>query len=53
VKPTADATLADKKRHRLFENQGPALVDFIDMKHPLVCMADQMQWEVFESHWQT
>jgi len=53
MKPKADAASTEKKQHRLFENQGPALVDFIDMKHPLVRMADQMQWEVFESHWQT
>jgi Transposase DDE domain./Transposase domain (DUF772). len=53
MKPKADAASTEKKQRRLFENQGPALVDFIDMKHPLVRMADQMQWEVFESHWQT
>ena len=35
----------------MFEDQGPLLSDFIDMKHPLVRMADSMQWEHFENHW--
>lgn len=36
---------------KLFEDDGPVLTDFIDMKHPLVLMADRMQWEIFEDHW--
>ena len=33
------------------DDDGPVLTDFIDMKHPLVRMADKMQWEIFENHW--
>lgn len=36
---------------KLFEDSGPALVDFIDMKNSLVRLADSIQWEIFEDHW--
>ena len=32
----------------MFEDQGPLLSDFMDMKHPLVRRADSMQWEHFK-----
>lgn len=35
----------------MFSDEGPLLTDFINMKHPLVRMADSMQWEIFENHW--
>ncbi len=35
----------------LFDEVGPAVVDFIDLKNPLVRLADSMQWELFEDHW--
>ena len=35
----------------LFDEVGPALVDFIDLKNPLVRLADSMQWELFDDHW--
>ena len=37
---------------KLFEDSGLALVEFIDMKNPLVHLADTIQWEIFENHWQ-
>lgn len=52
MKPKADPA-AENNQGRLFDGgDGPALVDFIDLKHPLVRLADQMQWELFENHWQ-
>lgn len=52
MKPKTDPAWKEKQQRRLFKDEGPALIDFIDMKHPLVRMADQMQWELFENHWQ-
>lgn len=50
MKPKADPASGGAQRV-LFENDGPLLSDFIDMKHPLVRMAERMQWEIFEAHW--
>lgn len=50
MKPKAPPV--DQHRQGSFlKDDGPLLADFIDMKHPLVSMADTMQWEAFESHW--
>lgn len=51
MKPKVDPA---SRQHQgtLFSDEGPLLRDFIDMKHPLVRMADSMQWELFENHWQ-
>jgi IS5 family transposase len=50
MKPKADPA-SQRQQQRLFDDGGPALLDFIDLKHPLVRMADSMQWELFEQHW--
>ena len=50
MKPKADPA-SRSQQSQLFEDSAPALLDFIDRKHPLVRMADSMQWELFESHW--
>jgi IS5 family transposase len=50
MKPKADPA-SRRQQSPLFEDDGPALLDFIDRKHPLVRMADSMQWELFEIHW--
>ena len=52
MKPKLDPA-SKQNQHQLFEHAGPALVDFIDMKNPLVRLADSMQWETFEDHWRT
>lgn len=52
MKPKLDPA-SQRTQARLFEDAGPALVDFIDMKNPLVRLADSMQWEVFEDHWRS
>ena len=50
MKPKLDPASKNAQGH-LFDQTGPALVDFIDMKNPLVRLADSMQWELFENHW--
>ena len=40
------------RQGRLIESHGaPLLVDFIDMRHPRVLLADRLDWESFEPHW--
>lgn len=51
MKPVLDPATKKRTQRILFEVEGPALVDFIDIKHPLVRMADTMQWELFDQHW--
>ena len=50
MKPKADPA-SQRQQSRLFDDDGAALLDFIDRRHPLVRMADSMQWELFEQHW--
>ena len=50
MKPKLDPASGDNQG-KLFDDDGPVLTDFIDMKHPLVRMADKMQGEIFENHW--
>jgi len=52
MKPKSDPA-SQSSQGRLFDDSGPALVDFIDMKNPLVRLADSMQWEIFEEHWRS
>jgi len=51
MKPVIDPATANRVQKRLCEENGPALVDFIDMHHPLVRLANIMQWEIFDNHW--
>ena len=52
MKPKSDPA-SQSAQGQLFDDTGPALVDFIDMKNPLVRLADSMQWEIFEQHWRS
>lgn len=52
MKPKLDPASKNAQGH-LFDQTGPALVTFIDMKNPLVRLADSMQWELFEDHWRS
>ncbi len=47
------APASQRTQRQLFDDAGPALIDFIDMKNPLVRLADSMQWELFEDHWRS
>lgn len=50
MKPRLDPA-SKRTQGNLFDEVGPALVDFIDLKNPLVRLADSMQWELFEDYW--
>ncbi|MEM1143365.1 MAG: IS5 family transposase [Pseudomonadota bacterium] len=50
MKPKADPA-SQGRQSSLFADGSPALLDFINRKHPLVRMADAMQWELFETYW--
>ena len=52
MKPKSDPA-SKRNQGRLFEDDGPLLSEFIDLKHPLVRMADTMPWERFEAHWRS
>ncbi len=51
MKPKLDGA-SQSAQGQLFD-AGPALVDFIDMENSMVRLADSIQWEVFEEHWQS
>lgn len=51
MKPKLDPA-SQSVQGQLFDS-GPALVDFIDMKNPMVRLADSIQWKIFEEHWQS
>jgi IS5 family transposase len=52
MKPKSDPA-SQRVQVQLFDDSSPALVDFIDLKNPLVRLADSMQWEIFEDHWRS
>ena len=52
MKPKSDPA-SKRNQGRLFKDDGPLLSEFIDLKHPLVRMADTMPWERFEAHWRS
>ena len=51
MKPKLDPA-SQSAQGQLFD-AGHALVDFIDMKNPMVRLAESIKWEVFEDHWQS
>ena len=50
MKPKADPA-SMRRQETLFADPSTALVDFINLTHPLVRMADTLAWETFETHW--
>ncbi len=50
MKPKADPA-STSQRQALLDTGLPVLREFIDLKHPLVLLADRFCWESFESHW--
>lgn len=52
MKPKADRAGVRRKQQQLLNDSGaPLLSDFIDMKHPMVLLADRIEWSSFEPHW--
>ena len=33
------------------DDPSPLLKDFIDLQHPLVLLAERIDWEAFDPHW--
>ena len=50
MRPTADPVALSKQRS-FFTDTQPKLSDFINLRHPLVVMADNMNWQPFEAYW--
>jgi IS5 family transposase len=50
MRPKADPISLSNQASMVDDNQ-PPLSDFINMRHPLVVMADNMKWQDFEAYW--
>lgn len=50
MKPKVDSATKNRQTE-LFPDSRPVLSDFIDLRHPLVLMADRIEWEVFDRYW--
>ena len=51
MKPTADPYFKRKKQRQLLDDKLRLLTEFIDLQHPLVLLANRIQWDDFEPHW--
>jgi len=55
MKLKADPASMRRKQGQLLESNSPnsrLLTDFIDLQHPLVQLAERIDWSSFESQWQ-
>lgn len=48
MKPKSDPA---SERQMTLNTGLPVLKDFIDLKHPLVLVADRLNWQMFETYW--
>ena len=51
MKPTADPYFKRKNQRQLLDDKVRLLTEFIDLQHPLVLLANRIQWSDFEPHW--
>ena len=51
MKPTADPYFKRKSQRQLLDDKVRLLTEFIDLQHPLVLLANRIQWSDFEPHW--
>ena len=51
MKPTADPHFKRKNQRQLLDDKQCLLTEFIDLQHPLVVLANRIQWHDFEPHW--
>ena len=52
MKPKADSASIRKHQRRLIADKGlPLLKEFIDLQHPLALLAERIDWQSFEPHW--
>jgi len=55
MKPKADPASMRRKQGQLLDSNNPSprlLIEFIDLQHPLVQLAERIDWSSFEPHWQ-
>ena len=52
MKPKADPHFIRKNQRQLLDDKARLLGEFIDLKHPLVLLAQRLDWANFEPHWQ-
>ena len=52
MKPKADPHFTRKNQCRLLDDKVRLLDEFIDLQHPLVLLAQRIDWSSFEPHWQ-
>ena len=52
MKPKADPHFKRKNQRQLLDDKVRLLTEFIDPQHPLVLLADRIDWASFEPHWQ-
>jgi len=55
MKPKADPASIRRQQGQLLAADGPSprlLTEFIDLQHPLVLLAERIEWESFDPQWQ-
>ena len=48
MKPTADPYFKRKSQRQLLDDKVRLLTEFIDLQHPLVLLANRIQWSDFD-----
>ena len=52
MKPKADPSYTRRHQRQLLDDKARLLSEFIDLQHPLVLLAQRLDWTNFEPHWQ-
>ncbi len=52
MKPKADPCSTCRHQRQLLDDKVRLLSEFIDLQHPLVLLAQRLDWANFEPHWQ-
>ncbi len=52
MKPKADPHATRRQQAQMLDDKTRLLTEFIDLQHPLVLLAQRIDWERFEPHWQ-
>ena len=50
MKPKVDSSTKNRQTER-FPDSRPVLSDCIDLRNPVVLMADRIEWEVLDRYW--
>ena len=52
MKPKADPSYTRRHQRQLLDDKARLPSEFIDLQHPLVLLAQHLDWTNFEPHWQ-